>query len=296
MNPPVDGQITRVHGRLADPAAPAALLVEVPHGADSQAHYDALRARLRGPFPDRLERFFHVNTDVGAWQLGLRVAERVVEAAPRVSVLAVRCSVPRTFIDTNRVLGEGVARGMTPGMPPYVRDPDDQALLNALHAAYTERASATYREVCAAGGLALIPHTYAPRSVPIEVIDDRIVDALEAVYAPGQIERCPLRPEVDLITRTPDGEEQAPEGLPEALITGLAAIGVHAQRGVSYTLHPSTQGAVWSRTWPGQVLCFEVRRDLVTEWVPFEEKQLRPDRIDAIAAVLADAIVPRLPR
>ena len=66
----VDVEIVR--GARARPDAPPDLLVEVPHGADRRAHYDALRARLRGDLPADLHAFFHVNTDVGAWQLGRR--------------------------------------------------------------------------------------------------------------------------------------------------------------------------------------------------------------------------------
>lgn len=283
--------VQRLDGAAADPHAVPRLLVEVPHGADEQAHYDALAARIRSDVPPNLDRFFHVNTDVGAWQLGLRVAQRWIEAVPTASALAIRCGIPRTFVDTNRVLGADASAGMTPGVPPYITDPEDHALLRGLHASYTATVDAAYAQVCGAGGLALIPHTYAPRTVPITTIDARIVEELERVYQPDVLETCPLRPEIDLITHTPEGEDLSPPGLAERLIARLGAIGHHAQRGVSYTLHPSTQGAVWARRHPGQVLCFEVRRDLVTEWEPFVAKRLRDDAIDRIARAVVDALI-----
>jgi hypothetical protein len=291
-DPPLE--LLRVRGPLADPTAPAGLLIEVPHGADTQAHYDALAGALVSRFPARLDRFFHVNTDVGAWQLGERVARRLVELVPTASILAIRCAIPRTFVDTNRVLGELPAAGMTPGIPPYVTDPADHTLLRALHARYTACVADAYQEVCGAGGLALIPHTYAPRTVPIEVIDERIVDELDRVYQPQILDVSPLRPEIDLITHTPEGEDLSPPGLAAELIAGFAAIGHHAQVGVSYSLHPSTQGAAWSRQYPGQVICFEVRRDLVTHWEPFVEKRIRVDAVERLAEVVVDALRMRL--
>ena len=39
------------------------LLIEVPHGADTLEHYQALRAQLRSVLPAGLERFFCMNTD-----------------------------------------------------------------------------------------------------------------------------------------------------------------------------------------------------------------------------------------
>src|SRR5689334_15142655 len=88
--------VERIDGARAGTGRPA-LLVEVPHGADRRAHYDALRARMVGALPDDLHVFFHVNTDVGAWQYGRRVAERVVAARPELSAVVVRCLIPRTF-------------------------------------------------------------------------------------------------------------------------------------------------------------------------------------------------------
>src|SRR6202011_3940485 len=96
-------EVERILGKDCDPSAPPALLVEVPHGADRRAHYEALRRRLVGDLPADLHIFFHVNTDIGAYDYGRRVAEQVVAALPRRSALVIRCLVPRTFIDTNRL-------------------------------------------------------------------------------------------------------------------------------------------------------------------------------------------------
>ena len=51
-----------------------AVLFELPHGATRRRHYDAVRSRLQSPLPDRLEKFFFVNTDVGSPEVALEAA------------------------------------------------------------------------------------------------------------------------------------------------------------------------------------------------------------------------------
>lgn len=286
-------EVLRIDGPHADPEADPTLLVEVPHGADTQAHYDHLREQLASPLPDRLERFFWVNTDVAAWDIGLRTAQRYVERVPTASALAIRCAIPRTFVDVNRVVGEAPRDGLTPGMQPWITDATDRRLLSGLHARYTALVKGAYRQVCGGGGLALIPHTYAPRSVPITSVGMDIVEQLERCYQPDAIEEAPLRSEVDLITVTPEGEDLAPPGLADALTPALAEIGLTVQHNHAYNLHPVTMGARWSNTWPGKVLCFEVRRDLVTKWEPFVAKSMRDDVIGRIADTLAGCLAER---
>lgn len=258
---------------------PPQLLIEVPHGADEQIHYDQLRAQLSSPLPERLEQFFWVNTDVGAYAIGRSIAEQI-----GVTAVVVRCLIPRTFIDVNRLL-EGVG-GMTPGLQPYVTDPHDQAFLRELHLRYTSTVEALYATV----PRAVIPHTYAPRTVPIATVDADIVKNLEHHYAAGRIGLCPLRPEIDLITDTPEGVDLSPPHVAERLLRNLQQDGFEAVRGGSYNLHPATMGRVWSERRPGTVLCFEVRRDLVTHWDPFRAKPLRMDAVRGIAAHVVEAL------
>lgn len=292
----VDGvaEVQQLAGPNADPDAPPDLLVEVPHGADRRAHYDALRARLVGALPDDLHEFFHANTDTGAWDVGRRVAERIVEQSPTTNALLVRCLVPRTFVDTNRLLdaGDELSKGgLTAGVPSYVTDPDDRALLASLHRAYVELVEAAYERVCGAGGFALMPHTYGPRTMGIAAVDERIVDAIRAAWIPEAWDGWPLRPEVDLICRDPDGARHAPEGMAEALIAAYAEVGLEAVEAVTYNLHPATQGARFATRWSGQTLCLEVRRDLlVKEFDLLRELDVDPERVDRAARPLADVI------
>lgn len=285
--------------RLGATRSAPRLLIEVPHGADRRAHYELWKSRLVGPLPDDLHCFFHLNTDVGAWQYGRRVAERVVAARPDVAVLLIRCLVPRTFIDTNRVpdAPDALATGgMTPAIPPYVTDDGDRRALMAAHRAYVELVASAYESVCSSGGFALSPHTYGPRTLAIAKIDHEIVDALKKAHEPAALEAAPLRPELDLITRKADGARVAPEGLVEALIAAYAAIGVTATESATYKMSEMTQSWRWQMAYPRQVLCLEVRRDLLVErWTPFEEQTVRLDAADRFAAPLADAILPRLP-
>lgn len=283
--------VERIDGPDADPSAAPVLLVEVPHGADRRAHYDALRARVKGALPEDLHVFFHVNTDVGAWDYGRRVAERVVAARGDRSALLVRCLVPRTFIDTNRLedAGDSLASGgLTAGVAPYVKDPEDVALLLALHRAYVALIERAYDHVCGSGGLALTPHTYGPRTMGIARIDEDIVHALRAAHEPEAWASWPVRPEIDLITRTAEGELLAPEGMPEGLIAAYRALGHEAVEGGAYTLHPSTQAHRFAARYPGRVLCLEIRRDLLVEaYTPFEEMWVRPEAADRFAAPIA---------
>lgn len=272
--------------------APPDLLIEIPHGATERAHYDAVRSQLRGPLPADLEAFFHVNTDVGAPELGAAIG-RELAAAGR-STLLVRCLVPRTFVDTNRSLDADAPSGMSAGLPAYVTDPADRALLGELHAAYVAAVTPAYDSVCGAGGLALALHTYSPRSVEA-TIDADVAANLRRAYEPAVYRTWPLRPEVDLITATPEGEELAPAGLPEAVAAALEEVWIETGRNASYTLHPATQGLLFARRHPGRVLCLEARRDLLgTPWRPFAPTRVGPRKVLRLARPIAHALSARL--
>lgn len=254
--------VERFDGAEADLAAPPDLLVEVPHGADERAHYDALASQMQGRLPDDLHEFFHANTDLGAWELGRWVAEKLVRRDPRRSARLVRCLLPRTLVDTNRVLD---ADGLTQGLPSYIEDPRDRELLMSLHGRYVALAEAAVEEVGSAGGFLLLPHTYGPRTMGIDAVDANIVANLRAAWAPEAWAGWPLRPEVDLINRDPDGTEHAPPGLCQQLIDAYAEVALEAVEAQTYTLHPASQGARFATRYSGQALCLEVRRDLLVD-------------------------------
>ncbi len=276
------------------------LLVEVPHGADERTHYDVWRARLTGDLPDDLDAFFHINTDVGAWDYGRRTALLVLEQEPSRAAVVVRSLIPRTFIDCNRPAdfsgGDLAGGGLTAGIPSYVRGAADRALLIDAHKRYVAATEAAYALVCGAGGLALLPHTYGPRSLGIDAIGDDIVHKLEWACAPEREHTWPLRAEVDLLTRDGDGIELSPPGAEAALLDAFSAAGIQAKANDTYYLHPSSLGHIWSTAYLGRVVSLEVRRDLlVNEWRPFEEMRAVPEKSEHIAEVLAPVVTKALP-
>lgn len=265
---------------------PARLLVEVPHGADRRTHYDALRARLVGEMPADLHTFFHINTDVGAWQLAESVARQVFERTG-VATIAIRCLLPRTFIDCNRLEDSTATAGLTAGLAPWIRDPADRSLLIDAHRQYVRVVESAMAEVMANDGYAFLPHTYGPRTMDIASIGDDIVARLAEQVVPKHWESLPLRPEIDLITRTPEGLLATLPGSETRLIAGYAALDIIVAIAQTYTLHPVTMGARWALEHPGRVLCLEVRRDLlVHEWRPFEEMQVRESAIAQLSGPL----------
>jgi hypothetical protein len=278
------------------------LLLETPHGATRAVHFDALRAALRGPLPDDLRDFFFVNTDVGSPELAQRVAELLVAASPQRSVLLIRSLIPRTFVDCNRIVDTDAAPGVsapgevTPGLHAYVRDPSDRALLLERYAAYRRVVEAAYRQVCGEGpGLALMVHTYAPRSLDIPV-DDRIVERLRSEYAPDRIGRWPMRPEVDLIADDEDGRRLASDALTAHCEHALRAAGFAVANGATYHLHPATMAHQLALRHPDRTLCVEFRRDLlVPEFTPFAEMLPDPERVERAAAALAAGLAAAFP-
>jgi len=283
-------------GARATKATPPTLLVEVPHGADLRVHYDRLRARLTGALPDDLHAFFHINTDVGAWAYGRRTAELVVLAQPERSALVVRSLIPRTFIDCNRPATQGTSEikpgALTAGIPPYVTSPDDLALLTGLHARYVEVAGAAFAAVCGNGGLALVPHTYGPRTLGIKAIDQDIVNNLRWACEPERETTWPLRAEIDLLTRDSAGVDHAPPGMEAALLRAFSDAGFGAKANDTYNLHEASLGHAWSVRHEGRVLCLEVRRDLlVPAWRPFEETIADDAKAERVSAVLAPVLL-----
>ena len=286
-----------VCGDQARAGAPPDLVVEIPHGATRATHYESLRGELHGPFADDLRDFFFVNTDVGAPEVGALVAARITTREPRRVVAVIRCLIPRTFIDCNRVIAADTqpmpsgAGEVTPGVASYVTDPADLRLLFGRYAAYRDLVTRAFETTCGSGGTGLMLHSYAPRSIDVPV-DDRIVQRLRAAYRPGVYETWPLRAEVDLITRDLQGKRLAADAVVEALRAACARAGIECVEGKAYALHPSTLAWTFASRWPGRTLCVEMRRDLLAaEFTPFSEMAIDPEKAVRLAAVLADGLV-----
>ena len=200
--------------------------------------------------------------------------------------------IPRTFVDCNRVIDappEAFREGkVTPGVPPWIRHPDDLTLLRDLHGRYVRAATTAIDVVCGAGGRALLLHTYAPWSVDVEV-DADIVANMHAAYA--DTSKWPVRPEVDVIGRALDGTALVDPALLDALTTAYARIAVTVADGLTYPMHPSTHAFHHAARWPGRALCVEVRRDLLAEpFSPFAEMRIPVEKAQRMAGPIVEAM------
>lgn len=297
--PSIDGvvEVQHLRGAQAKADAPADLLLEIPHGATRAHHFASLKAQLKGPFPENLIDFFFVNTDVGAPEAALALARHVIARDPARSVTLLRCQIPRTFIDCNRVIDEAsrpstsTANGMTPGVVRYVTDESDLALLFSKYRAYRACIESHFEEVCGRGGTAVMFHTYAPRSVDVPV-DEKVVERLHDAYRPEVEPSWPLRPEVDLITKTPEGTVLADADLVLRVQASLTAAGVTVTDSNAYPLHPASLAHTFASRWPTQTLCLEVRRDLVVQrFTPFAEMEADAAKCARIGALLGDVLL-----
>jgi hypothetical protein len=271
------------------------LVIEIPHGATATTDFTSLAAQLTSPLPAGLIDFFHVNTDAGAPELGLALAARIVEDDPARTVAVLRCRIPRTFIDCNRRIDAAPedfkAGKVTPGLMPWITTDADRGLLHALYNLYVKTVrAATHEKVLGAGGALLMLHTYAPRTVDVEV-DANIGPNLRRAYEPDKEPTWPLRPEVDVISKTLEGVDHAPAAVVDALRTELAAIDVPVATSATYPMHPSTLAYDHVMARPGRALCVEVRRDLLADpFTPFEQMTIGPAKIARLVGPFASAL------
>src|SRR5262249_24125632 len=196
--------------------------------------------------------------------------------------------IPRTFIDTNRVEDAAAGGGLTASVPGYICDDADRQRLLDWHRRYV----ALVEEAFAAlepGGLGLLPHTYGPRTLGILTVGADTAVPLGKAHE--RVEDWPLRPEIDLIVRDPDGALQAPAALVAAATARFQEAGFEVADSKTYPMHPATLAHRWTRRRPGRVFCLEVRRDLlVRDWVWTRENQVDAGKADKIAAPLSEAI------
>ena len=269
------------------------LVIEIPHGATHTADFERIRRQLTSTLPDGLVDFFHVNTDAGAPELGLATAQRLVELDPTRTVAILRCRLPRTFIDCNRRIdgrpAEFKAGKVTPGLMPWITTPEDRALLRAEYDRYV-LATRDAMDALTPEGAILLLHTYAPRSVDVEVAAD-IVTNLRRAYEPAIEGTWPLRPEIDVIATDTAGVSHAPPAVLAALKAEMARAGVEVADGTTYPLHPSTLAWDHVQRKPGHAVCIEVRRDLVADpFDPFVQMTISPSKVARLAAPLATAL------
>ncbi|MDQ3338760.1 MAG: N-formylglutamate amidohydrolase [Myxococcota bacterium] len=267
------------------------LVIEIPHGATRTEDFTSLAARLTSPLPDNLVDFFHVNTDAGAPELAIATARRFVEAEPTRAVAILRCRIPRTFIDCNRRVDASPedfkAGKVSPGLMPWITERADRALLRAAYDLYTKAVKAATLQLATDGAMVLL-HTYAPRTVDVEV-DLQIVESLRAAYQPETVERWPMRPELDVIGKGLDGTSFAPAAVVDALREALGDLTLADS--ATYPLHSSTMAWDHVMAHPGRTLCLEVRRDLLADpFEPFAQMTISQAKVERIAVPLATAL------
>jgi predicted N-formylglutamate amidohydrolase len=287
----IDVAVVRGAGVSAD--APPDLVIEIPHGATRTDDYASLAARLTSPLPANLVDFFHVNTDAGAPELGLAIARGLVADTPTRTVAVLRCRIPRTFIDCNRRMDataeEFRAGKVTPGLMPWITSPEDRALLRGLYDRYVAAVRDASALLTPDGAMVLL-HTYAPRTIDVEV-DHDIVANLRRAYLPGVEPTWPLRPEVDVISRGIDGTDHAPRAVVDTLRAELAARGIAIAEGATYPLHPSTLAWDHVMAHPDRAICVEVRRDLLADpFEPFAEMTIGDDKVDRLVPAFVNAL------
>lgn len=286
----IDGVLELEHFAAASPSNKW-LFIEVPHGATRKSDYDRVFSRLKSKLPEQLEHYFFVNTDIGAPEGAQWLGKTL--SAKGINVVVARCLMPRTFIDPNRVVGAQKAGTMTDGLNPatatYITHADDFAYLHDVHAQYSEAVGRAYQDVCRGkDGLALQLHSYAPKSVGIEKVDDSIVRALHAAYEPDVYAKWPDRPPIDLIASTKDGSFKAAPQLVAKTLAAYKAAGIAAEENGTYHLHPVTMGMQWAQQYPSQILCVELNRGLVADpFTPFGVSPISEAKVATMVAPLA---------
>lgn len=264
------------------------LVIEIPHGATETADFTTLEAQLTSPLPPGLIDFFHVNTDAGAPELGLAIAARLGRPA-----IVLRCRIPRTFIDCNRRIDASLedfkAGKVTPGLMPWIQTDADRQRLRGLYDRYVGAVRDTLAMLPPHGALLML-HTYAPRSVEIEVGPD-IGPKLRAAYQPEVEPTWALRPEIDVIARDLEGTSHAPPAVLAALKTELAALDLPVAESATYPMHPSTLAWDHVMARPGRAICIEVRRDLLADpFTPFAQMAIGAVKVDRLAGPFANAL------
>ena len=134
----------------------ASVLIEIPHGATRSHHFRQYQQLLQGDFPKDLIDFFHVNTDIAAPECAEEIAFAYTDRFPDRRVTIVRCHIPRTFIDCNRVIDaqqSAFQEGkVTPGIPSYVKEEIDQQFLRRQYQEYHKIVRRELEMVCSNGG------------------------------------------------------------------------------------------------------------------------------------------------
>lgn len=172
---------------------------------------------------------------------------------------------------------------------PWIATAEDRDLLRGRYEQYVAATRKAFASLTPDGAILLL-HTYAPRTVNVEV-DADIVTNIRRAYLPDVEPTWPLRPAIDIIATDMDGVNHAPQAVVGKLRDLLAPDGIEVANGTTYPLHPSTLAFDHVQRRPGKALCIEVRRDLLADpFEPFAQMTIGDAKVAVIAQPLATAL------
>ena len=300
----------RLAGPEADDQAPATIFLEIPHGATTHAHLEAIKT-LDAQTPEDWDTVYWCSTDQGAPEVALRAAQLLTspewawaqlgqaaaqQAADRVVVL-IRGLIPRHYVDLNRLWvpqDQTAGVGLTPTLPEFLRQqPEPGRKLQALHTRYHAAIMAQYEQTCGLGGQAMQIHTYSPRSVSApQGVSGPL---LRRAWSDAEREQWPLRPIGQLITGRADEPPLSDAALVDALRREFEAIGVTLAVNEPFAFHPVTTLDQLAHRWPGQLTALELGREFLAQrydplgpWTP--DVQV----VERAAGALARALATRM--
>lgn len=304
-------EVWEINGPEAPSQGTPDVLIELPHGATKGIHLQRAKAFTRQYPGDRYDKFFYANTDQGSPEYGLHFAECLCNPAwveqhqhqfeasavaflkakaARMRVLMIRALLPRTVVDVNRVWQmdrDFQAANFTGVVGSYITDSDELAAIHQLYQQYQATVDRAHALVCGNGGVVFNLHTYAPISVAVPK-DADIVDVLESAYQPENYPTFPRRPEIQLITATPDGEVLAPVQLCAELVSRLQAADFEVVENDPFNLHPAAACSQRAAQYPGKVLVIEISRSLLASvFNPFIEMHIDPLKVDRVVEPMA---------
>jgi predicted N-formylglutamate amidohydrolase len=96
---------------------------------------------------------------------------------------------------------------------------------------------------------------------------------------------------LDIISETMDGVRLAPTDLVASIIEKLTADEIEVSENATYRLHPASTGHSHSARFPQQVVCLEIRRDLLADpFVPFAAMHISQVKVTRMANPIAAAL------
>lgn len=297
---------TELFGPEADQEAPATVFLEIPHGATTAAHLEAIKT-LGAEAPEDWDTVYWCTTDQGAPEVASAAAkllvdpswamealgERAAEDAAKRGVCVVRGLIPRHFIDLNRLwIDEQEAKqaNLTPIVPPFLKSqPKVGGQLRALYREYHSVINAQYERTCQAGGQTMQVHTYSPRSVSAP--NGVSGQVLREAWSDAKRESWPLRPAGQLITGRADEPALSDARLSALMVEEFAKADFELSINDPFSFHPVTTLDALGHRWPGQVMAIELGRERLAErYDPLGPWTPSPTVVAACAHAMAKAI------